>query len=74
MATALGVVHLAGSAAVIVGLWVPAVGVAGGGVEAVVFGWVLSRQLAHGDRGRVLGAYLLFTVLALAVLITDALR
>src|ERR1700722_2107095 len=74
VATTLGGVHLAGSAAVIAGLWVPVVGVAGGGVEAVVFGWVLSRQLAHGDRGRALGAYLLFTAMALAVLITDALR
>jgi hypothetical protein len=74
VATALGGVHLAGSAAVIAGLWAPAVGVAGGGVEAVVFGWVLSRQLAHGDRGRALGAYLLFIAMAVAVLIVDALR
>jgi hypothetical protein len=74
VASALGTVHLAGSAAVIAGLWAPAVGVAGGGVEAVVFGWVLSRQLAHGDRGRKLGAYLLFAAMALAVLVTDALR
>src|ERR1700722_9724860 len=74
VATTLGGVHLAGSAAVIAGLWVPVVGVAGGGVEAVVFGWGLSRQLAHGDRGRALGAYLLFTAMALAVLITDGLR
>ena len=74
VATVLGGVHLAGSAAVIAGLWVPVAGVAGGGVEAVVFGWVLSRQLAHGDRGRALGAYLLFTSMALAVLIVDAMR
>ena len=39
-----------------------------------VFGWVLSRRLAHGDRGRKLGAYLLFAAMALAVLVTDALR
>jgi len=74
VASALGAVHLAGSAAVIAGLWVPAAGVAGGGVEAVVFGWVLSRQLAHGDRGRALGAYLLFTAMAVAVLIVNVLR
>ena len=74
VATTLGGVHLAGSAAVVAGLWVPVVGVGGGGAEAVVFGWVLSRQLAHGDRGRALGAYLLFTAMAVAVLITDALR
>jgi hypothetical protein len=43
-------------------------------VEAVVFGWVLSRQLAHGDRGRALGAYLLFIAMAVAVLVVDALR
>ena len=70
----LGVVHLAGSAAVIAGLFVPAAGVVGGALEAAVFCWVLSRQLGHGDRGRALGAYLLFTALALAVLVVSALR
>jgi hypothetical protein len=70
----LGAGHLAGSAGIIAGIWVPAIGVAGAGLEAVLFGWVLSRQLRHGDRGRALGAYLLFTALALAVLITNALR
>ncbi len=70
----LGAVHLAGSTAVITGLFLPAVGIAGGGLEAAAFGWVLSRQLRHGDRGRALGAYLLFTSLALAVLIVDVLR
>lgn len=70
----LGAGHLAGSAGIIAGIWVPAVGVAGAGLEAVLFGWVLSRQLSHGDRGRALGAYLLFTALALAVLIVDVLR
>ena len=71
---ALGVVHLAGSAAVIAGLFAPAPGVAGGGLEAAVFGWVLYRQLSHGDRGRALGAYLLYLTLALAVLVVNALR
>jgi hypothetical protein len=70
----LGAVHLAGSAAVIVGLFVPAAGIAGGGLEAATFGWVLSRQLSHGDRGRALGAYLLFAALAAAVLVVAALR
>jgi hypothetical protein len=70
----LGAVHLAGSAAVIVGLFVPAAGIAGGGLEAAAFGWVLSRQLGHGDRGRALGAYLLFAALAAAVLVVAALR
>lgn len=55
-------------------LAVPAAGVAGGGVEAVTFGWVLARQLRAGDRGRALGACLLFTAVALAVLVVDALR
>jgi hypothetical protein len=73
-ASLLGAVHLAGSAAVITGLFVPAVGVAGAGLEAGAFSWVLSRQLRHGDRGRALGAYLLFTAMALAVLATDAVR
>jgi hypothetical protein len=70
----LGAVHLAGSAAVITGLFAPAAAVAGGGVEAAAFCWVLSRQLGHGDRGRALGAYLLFAALALAVLVVGALR
>jgi len=70
----LGAVHLAGSAAVIVGLFVPAAGIAGGGLEATAFGWVLSRQIGHGDRGRALGAYLLFAALAAAVLIVATLR
>ena len=70
----LGVVHLAGSVAVIVGLFAPAAGIVGGGLEAAAFGWVLSRQLGHGDRGRALGAYLLFAALAIAVLIASTLR
>jgi hypothetical protein len=70
----LGAVHLAGSAAVMAGLVAPAAGVAGGALEAGAFGWVLARQLRHGDRGRSLGAYSLFTALALAVLVVDALR
>ena len=70
----LGVVHLAGSAAAVAGLFAPVAGVIGGGLEAAVFCWVLSRQLGHGDRGRALGAYLLFTALAVAVLVVSALR
>ena len=70
----LGTVHLVGSAAVIAGVFVAAAGVAGGALEAAAFGWVLSRQLSHGDRGRALGAYLLFAALAIAVLVVDALR
>jgi hypothetical protein len=74
VASLLGYVHLVGSAAVIAGLFVPVVAIAGGGLEAVAFGWVLSRQLSHGDRGRALGAYLLFAALAVAVLVVAALR
>jgi hypothetical protein len=70
----LGVAHLAGGAAVLAGLWLPGLGVAGAGLEAVLFSWVLFRQLSHGDRGRALTAYLLFAALAMAVLITDVLR
>jgi hypothetical protein len=70
----LGAAHLAGSAAVIAGLWVPAAGVAGGAVEAGIFVWVLSRQWRAGDRGRALGAYELFAVMAIAVLAADAAR
>jgi len=74
VALLLGAAHLTGSAAVIAGLFVPAAGVAGAGLETAAFGWILSRQLRHGDRGRALGAYLLFTSMAIAVLIVDALR
>jgi|SRR5215469_5121104 len=73
-ASLLGAIHLAGSAAVIAGLATPAAGVAGGVLEAAAFGWVLSRQVRHGDRGRSLGAYSLFTTLALAVVAVSALR
>jgi hypothetical protein len=58
----------------IAGLFYPAAGVAGAAVEACAFGWVLSRQLAAGDRGRALGAYLLFSGLAVAVLAVAAIR
>jgi hypothetical protein len=70
----LGAIHLVGSAAVTAGIWIPAAGVAGAGIEAVVFGWVLSRQVRNGDRGRVLGAYVLFLAMAMAVLAVDAAR
>lgn len=72
--SALGVLHLAGSAAVLIGLWRPAIGVAGAALEIVLFAWVVFRQLSHGDRGRALFAYVLFTTMATAVLITDAVR
>jgi hypothetical protein len=70
----LGALHLAGSAAVIAGLFAPVAAIAGGALEAVIFCWVLSRQLHYGDRGRALGAYLLFAALAVGVLVTAALR
>jgi hypothetical protein len=70
----LGLIHLAGSTAVIAGLWAPPIGRAGAAIEAAVFIWVLTRQWRAGDRGRTLGAYELFTTMALAVLLVDALR
>ncbi|HEX4062100.1 MAG TPA: hypothetical protein VHY58_13880 [Streptosporangiaceae bacterium] len=70
----LGVLHLAGSAAVIAGLFTPVIGVIGATLETAIFGWVLARQTQAGDRGRPLGAYTLFTLMALAVLVVDALR
>ncbi|MEV0090712.1 hypothetical protein [Streptomyces sp. NPDC050738] len=68
----LGAVHTLAAVAIVAGLWAPGFGVAGAGAEVVVFGWVLSRQLAAGDRGRALGAYLLFLSMAVAVLAVDA--
>jgi len=72
--TFLGAANVVGSAAVIAGIFAPAFGIAGAGLEASVFGWVISRQLRHGDHGRALGAYLTFTGMALAVLAVDAVR
>lgn len=70
----LGAVHAIGSTGVIAGLWLPALGIVGAALETAAFTWILSRQLTHGDRGRTLTAYALFTAMALAVLITNALR
>ena len=70
----LGVGHLAGSVAVIAGLWLPAIGAVGAGLEVTMFCWVLSRQLRAGDRGRTLIAYATFASIALAVLVVDAIR
>ncbi|MEV6793951.1 hypothetical protein AB0M87_18595 [Streptomyces sp. NPDC051320] len=69
----LAVVHTLATAALLFGLHWPPAGVAGAAAEAVVFGWVLTRQWAAGDRGRVLGAYTLFLGMALAVLAVDLL-
>jgi hypothetical protein len=72
--TGAGVLHTAATAAVLVGIWRPAYGVAGGAAEAAFFCWVLLRQLGAGDRGRALFAYALFASWALAVLVVAALR
>jgi hypothetical protein len=74
VASLLGVLHTAGSALVLAGLAHPVAGVIGAALEAAIFAWVLSRQLQAGDRGRALAAYLLFTAMALAVLIASLLR
>lgn len=71
---AVGVMHGAATAAVIAGTGRPAYGVAGGAAETVFFCWVLLRQLRHGDRGRELFAYCLFSSWAAAVLVVAALR
>jgi hypothetical protein len=49
-------------------------GLTGAALETAAFGWVLSRQCRHDDRGGALAACTLFAALALAVLIVDALR
>ncbi|WP_405720680.1 hypothetical protein OG607_08400 [Streptomyces sp. NBC_01537] len=72
--TLLGSLHLLGTAAVIAGLPTPPLGVAGAAVEGLVFAWVLVMQLRAGDRGRALGAYMLFLGMALSVLVVDMLR
>lgn len=72
--TLLGVLHTVGTAAVLIGLDFPVAGVAGAAIEAAIFIWVLYRQVRAGDRGRALGAYTLFTAMALAVLAVNFLR
>ncbi|MEU6850003.1 hypothetical protein ABZ901_08770 [Actinacidiphila alni] len=71
---AVGVLHTLTTVALIAGLWSPAYGVAGAGAETVFFGWVLLRQLRHGDRGKELFAYALFTSWSAAVLLVALLR
>lgn len=71
---AVGTLHTLATVAVLVGIWRPAWGVAGGAAEAAFFGWVLTRQLRFGDRGRELFAYGLFTSWSLAVLLVGAAR
>ncbi|HEY3506561.1 MAG TPA: hypothetical protein VGN37_27710 [Actinocatenispora sp.] len=70
----LGALHTVGTAGAVAGIWIPWLGVAGGGLEAAIFGWTLWRQLRAGDRGRALGAYLLFLGMALLVVVVDVLR
>jgi hypothetical protein len=72
--TFLGAANVVGSAAVIAGIFAPAIGIAGAALEAGIFSWVVSQQHRHGDRGKALGAYLTFTGMALAVLAVDAIR
>jgi hypothetical protein len=71
---AAGLLHAAATAAVLAGTGWPAYGIAGGAAETLFFGWVLLRQLRHGDRGRELFAYSLFTSWAAAVAAVAALR
>lgn len=72
--TLLGALHTLGAIGVLAGLVTAPAGVAGAAVEAGAYGWVLYRQLRAGDRGRALGAYALFTAMALVVLALNALR
>lgn len=71
---AVGVLHTLTTAALITGIRSPVYGVAGAGAEAVFFGWVLLRQLRHGDRGQALFAYALFMSWSVAVLLVAAFR
>ena len=71
---AVGCAHVVGTVLLCVGLVRPDVGVLGAAVEVVLFGGTLLAQLRHGDRGRSLGPYTLFTALAVAVLVVNLLR
>jgi hypothetical protein len=71
---AAGLLHTACTALLLLGVWHPAYGVLGAALEVLFFGWVLTRQLAAGDRGRPLLAYALFTAWSLLVLLTATLR
>jgi hypothetical protein len=74
LVTTLGALHTLGTAGLLIGLASPAYGVAGAALEALIFGAVLARQIRYGDRGRTLGAYSLFTTMALAVLVVNVVR
>ncbi|WP_426566070.1 hypothetical protein ACPPVT_05765 [Angustibacter sp. McL0619] len=69
-----GAAHCVGAVLLLVGLNNPPVGALGAALELVAFGWILAMQLRHGDRGRSLFAYSLFSGLALAVLVVNLLR
>ncbi|SEN96377.1 hypothetical protein [Actinacidiphila rubida] len=69
-----GAGHTLATVALLAGIWHPALGVAGAAAEVLFFGWVLTRQLRFGDRGRELFAYGLFTSWSAAVLLVAAVR
>ncbi|SEG16101.1 hypothetical protein SAMN05216223_103450 [Actinacidiphila yanglinensis] len=71
---AAGLLHTACTVLVLVGIWHPAWGVLGAGLEVLFFGWVLTRQFAAGDRGRALFAYALFAGWSLLVLLAAVAR
>jgi len=72
--TAAGLLHTVAAALLVAGITSPLLGVVGAGIEAVFFGWVLTRQFAAGDRGRPLVAYTLFWSWSLLVLAVCAAR
>ncbi|MBY8877864.1 hypothetical protein [Actinacidiphila acidipaludis] len=71
---AAGVLHTLTTVALLVGIWHPVWGVAGAAAEALFFGWVLTRQVRFGDRGKALFAYGLFTSWSVLVLLVAAVR
>ncbi|MFI0241451.1 DoxX family protein [Streptomyces sp. NPDC016845] len=65
----IGLLDLIGVAGAIVGFWKPQAAVAAGVWFAALCGWILFRQLTHGDRGSALLPYTLFACSALLMLI-----
>ncbi|WP_306192812.1 MULTISPECIES: hypothetical protein [unclassified Streptomyces] len=65
----IGLLDLIGVIGVVVGFWKPEAAVAAGVWFAALCGWILYRQVTHGDRGSALLPYTLFAGSAVLVIV-----
>ncbi|MFF3838306.1 hypothetical protein [Streptomyces sp. NPDC001930] len=68
--TLIGLFDTIGVIGVVVGFWKPMAGVLAGSGFAALCGWILSRQISHGDRGSALVPYALFGSAAVALVVS----